>query len=226
MAAPESQGSIRFAVVGADHAHIFGQIDGLLRQGAEFVGLASDDPEAAVTVEVRRRWPDVPFEPESRWLDDESIDLIVTAAVPVRRGPIALAALRHGKDVVADKPGCTTLEDLDALRVAVAETGRFWSVTFSERFEVSSVARAGELVRSGRIGTVVQTLGLGPHRIGSRPDDPHLVGGRSRPAWFYDRSQYGGIINDIASHQIDQFLWFSDSDTAEVVASTVGNFAH
>jgi predicted dehydrogenase len=109
------------------------------------------------------------------------------------------------------------------VRRAVAETGRFWSVTFSERFEVRAVTRAGELVRAGRIGQVVQTLGLGPHRIGDRG---HLAGGGGRPDWFFDDARYGGILTDIASHQIDQFLWLTGSTTAEVAASTVGNFAH
>ena len=151
------------------------------------------------------RWSDDP----DVLLDDPSIDLIVTAAVPDRRAAIALAALRNGKDVVADKPGCITLDELADLEAAVAETGRFWSVTFSERFEVRCAVKAGELVRAGRIGQVVQTLGLGPHREGDRA---HLAGGQGRPDWFYDRERTGGIITDIASHQVDQFLWFTGSD--------------
>lgn len=220
---PQTDRPVRIAAIGLDHAHIFGQIDGLTRHGAELVGTATDDPEAAVAIEVRRRWPDAPtFDDDvSRLIEDPTVDLVVTAAVAARRAPIALQALRSGKDVVADKPGATTLEQLDELRSAVEESGRFWSVTFSERFEVKCVTRAGELVREGRIGKVVQTLGLGPHRIGS-----HLAGGRARPDWFYDKSQYGGILADIASHQIDQFLWFTESSSAEVVASSVANYAN
>lgn len=214
----------RFAVVGLDHPHAFGQIAGLLGQGCELVGLASDDEDAAVARAARERWSEAPWvEDGGELLRDPDIDLIVTAAVPDRRGPIAVEALRHGKDVVADKPGCATLDQLDEIERAVAETGRFWSVTFSERFEVRCAVRAGELVRAGRIGRVVQTLGLGPHREGDRA---HLAGGAGRPAWFYDPARTGGILTDIASHQIDQFLWFTGSDTADVVSSTVANYAH
>ena len=215
---------IRFAAVGLDHSHIFGQVGGLIRAGAEFAGMATDDPTASVAVKLRERYPDVPVvEDPDELIAADGIDLIVTAAVPDRRGPIAVAALRAGKDVVADKPGCVTLEQLKDVERAVAESGRFWSVTFSERFEVPCVLKAGELVREGRIGTVVQTMGVGPHRIGDRA---HLAGGDGRPDWFYDKARYGGIITDIASHQIDQFLWFTGARTAEVVASTVGNFAN
>ncbi len=221
---PPPETPVRFAAVGLDHSHIFGQIAGLLGAGAELVGIASDDLGTDVAQETMRRYPDATVaESPSALIARDDVDLIVTAAVPDRRATIAVEAMGAGKDVVADKPGCVTLDELDAVRRAVAETGRFWSVTFSERFEVPAVTRAGELVRAGRIGQVVQTLGLGPHRIG---DKGHLAGGGGRPAWFYDEARYGGILTDIASHQIDQFLWLTDSTTAEIVASDVGNFAH
>lgn len=216
--------AVRFAAVGLDHAHIFSQISGLLAAGAELVGLATDDPDAPVAHQVREQHPDVPvFDSPEELINADGIDLITTAAVPDRRGPISIAAMQANKDVVADKPGCTTLEQLDQIKQTVAETGRFWSVAFSERFGVKCVTRAGELVRSGRIGQVIQTLGLGPHRIGDRG---HLAGGAGRPEWFYQKERYGGILADIASHQIDQFLWFTGSTAGEVVASTVGNFAN
>jgi predicted dehydrogenase len=216
--------AVRFAAVGLDHAHAFGQIAGLLDQGCQLVGLSSDDPAAAIAQAVRDRWPDVAWVDDSRsLLTDPSLDLIVTAAVPDRRAAIAVEALTNGKDVVADKPGCITLDQLDEIEKAVAQSGRFWSVTFSERFEVRCAIKAGQLVREGRIGQVVQTLGLGPHREGDRA---HLAGGQGRPGWFYDRHRTGGILTDIASHQIDQFLWFTDSEEAEVVSSTVANYTH
>lgn len=183
--------------------------------------MATDDPDAAVAAQVQQRYPDVPVLSEDQVLGRADIDLVITAAVPDRRGPIAVRALGSGKDVVADKPGCTDHDQLAEIRQAVGDSGRFWSVTFSERFEVPAVARAGELVGQGCIGQVVQTLGLGPHRVGS-----HLAGGQTRPDWFYDPVRYGGILTDIASHQIDQFLWFTGSSTGEVVASTVANYGN
>ena len=92
---------IRFAAVGLDHSHIYGQISGLLGQGCQLVGISSDDPDASVATEVRSRWPDAPwFDDPEQLFKDERIDLIVTAAVPDRRAPIAVGAMRNGKDVV------------------------------------------------------------------------------------------------------------------------------
>ena len=221
-ASPEEP--VRFAAVGLDHSHIFGQIKGLLAEGCTLVGVSSKDPDAAVAQEVRRRWPDAPWvDDPQELLRDPAVELIVTAAIPDQRAAIAVEALRNGKDVVADKPGCISLDELDTIKQAVSDSGRFWSVTFSERFEVRAVTRAVELVRAGRIGQVIQTLGLGPHKEGDRA---HLAGGAGRPDWFYDRNRFGGILTDIASHQIDQFLWFTGSTSAEVVSSTVANYTH
>ena len=125
--------------------------------------------------------------------------------------------MRHGKDVMVDKPGVTTAAQLDAVRRDAAETGRIWSVDFSERFEVRAVdARRPSSCASGAIGRVVQTVGLGPHRLNRAPAAGLVL----------RRARYGGILIDIASHQIDQFLFFTGSTDAEVVASAVANFAN
>ncbi len=131
-----------------------------------------------------------------------SIAFIVTAAIPFDRPAIAIAAMRHGKDVMVDKPAVATLAQLQEIERIVAETGRIWSVCFSERFLTPSTLKALELVQGGAIGRLVQTIGLGPHRLNRA----------LRPAWFWDKSTYGGILNDIASHQIDQFLAFTGAD--------------
>lgn len=211
-----SASPVRFGVVGVAHGHIMGQTKGLLAAGAECVGAYGGDDEQG-RARFAEVFPEVPLVDDRRQLlEDPTIDLITTAGIPSERAGIAIAAMRNGKDVVADKPGCTTLEQLNELRRTVAETKRFWSVAFSERFEKRSVTKAIELIEGGAIGRVVQTIGLGPHRL-SRA---------SRAAWFFQRESYGGIITDIASHQIDQFMYFTGSSTAEVVASAVGNFAN
>ena len=132
------------------------------------------------------------------------------------RGPLAVEAMRHGKDVMMDKPGMTTLEQLADVRRAQSETGRIYSVMYSERLENRATVKAGELVKAGALGRVIQTIGLGPHRMNPA----------TRPAWFFERERYGGILCDIASHQFDQFLFFTGSTRAEVVASQVGNVHH
>ena len=211
-----SQQPLRFAAIGLDHRHIYEQVGRLLELGCECVGYWTDGDPQPLEGFVRR-YPDIPrIEDKRRLLEDPTIALVVTAAIPSDRAALAIEAMRHGKDVMTDKPGCTSLEQLAAIRKAVAETNRIWSVNYSERFEVRAVAKATELVRAGEIGRVVQTVGLGPHRL-----NKHL-----RPDWFFDPVRYGGILGDIGCHQIDQFLHFTGSTTAKIATAAVGNFAN
>jgi predicted dehydrogenase len=199
---------LKFSVVGTDHLHVVELVSGLVDAGAELVAIAATEdrigPWLASQYEHARSVPD---------LDAalEGVDAIVTAAVPGDRAELGILAMRAGVDVLADKPGATSLDQLDALRDAHAATGRQYLVLFSERQTNASMVRAYELVQAGRIGTVLHTVGLGPHTLNL---------GR-RPEWFFDPARYGGILVDIGTHQVDQFLAFTGSTTAEVLASTV-----
>jgi predicted dehydrogenase len=208
--------SIRFAVLGIDHRHAFGMTEHLTAAGATCAGWWT---EGAPNTEegFRKRFPDLPrLRDRAAVLADPEVDLVVIAAIPRDRAGLAIEAMRAGKDVMVDKPGCTTLEQLAEIRRVQAETGRIWSVDFSERFEVPSVTLATQLVQDGAIGRVVQTVGLGPHRLNRE----------TRSGWFFDREAYGGILTDIASHQIDQFLHFTGSQSAKVVHAVAENVAH
>jgi len=94
-----------------------------------------------------------------------------------------------------------------------AETGRFWSVALG-RLASPAQQEALRIVHSGELGRLVHTTSLAPHRLNRA----------LRPAWFFDPPAYGGVINDIGVHSIDQFLAFADADDAEIVHSAVGAF--
>jgi predicted dehydrogenase len=205
-----------FAVIGIDHPHIYEQVASLLALGCECVGWQTDGAPRTLGGFLER-FPNLRrVDDQRRLLDDPGVALIVTATIPDRRADIAMAAMTHGKDVLSDKPGCTTLGQLGDVQRTVAATGRTWSVCFSERFAVRAVTRAMELIGDGAIGRVVHVVGLGPHRL-NKPQ---------RPEWFFDRERSGGILCDLASHQIDQFLILTGSTDASVTASTVANHAN
>lgn len=208
---------IRFSVIGITHNHIFGQVRSLLNAGATFVSWIARESERTLEAEFAKEFPQAAHaSSEAAILEDPSVHLIVTSTVPADRAPLGVAAMRHGKDFMSDKPGFTTLEQLAEARRVQAETGRIYSICFSERLENRATVRAGELVKQGAIGKVLQTIGLGPHRLNAP----------TRLPYFFERERYGGILCDIASHQFDQFLFFTGSTQAEVVASQVGNLAH
>jgi predicted dehydrogenase len=206
---------IRFSVIGINHDHIHGQISATRRGGGEFVSFYAKEPELAAS--FAKRYPEVKLARSAQEiLEDNSIQLVVSAAIPAERAPIGLEVMRHGKDFMSDKPGITTLAQLAEVRRVQKATKRIYSIMYSERFENAATVKAGELVKAGAIGQVLQTTGLGPHRINQT----------ARPQWFFDRKYFGGIICDIASHQFDQFLFFTGSTSATVVASQIGNMHH
>jgi len=206
---------LRFGVVGIDHGHIFDHVNGLLAAGAEFAGYCDKTSVPGLLDAFRRAYPDVPVIDRQALFDDDSIDVICIAAIPADRAGLAIRAMEAGKDVIVDKPGMTTRAQLAAIRETVEKTGRIFSICFSERLCVPSAVRAGKLVQAEAIGKVVQTIGMGPHRMSAD----------QRPDWFFKLDRFGGIIVDIASHQIDQFLFYTGSETADIAAASIGNFA-
>jgi predicted dehydrogenase len=206
---------VRFAVVYANHHHIYAQVDMLLAAGGELVGFHIPEEDLAATFAAR--YPGaVRASSEPEILEDESVRLVVTSAVPCERAALGVRVMQHGKDFQTDKPGFTTLDQLTAVRRVQADTGRIYSISYNERLQVRAAVKAGELIQAGAIGRVLQTTGLGPHRVHPPEREP----------WFFERSKYGGILADIASHQFDQFLYYTASTQAEVVASQVGNLGH
>lgn len=204
---------IKFSVIGLNHPHIYGQTEAVLRGGGELMSFFAVEPDLCES--FGSKFPQArKAGSEAEILDDPSIHLIVTAAIPVDRAPLGIRAMQHGKDFMSDKPGFTTLEQLDAVRRAQAETGRIYSILYSERLDHPATVRAGQLVQEGAIGRVVQTVNLAPHSLGNY----------TRPDWFYQREKHGGIINDIGSHQIDQFLYFTGSREATIVAAQTANY--
>jgi predicted dehydrogenase len=212
---PAREPRIRFGVIGLNHDHINGQTQAVMRGGGELVSFFAKEPDLAAA--YMKRFPSARLaRSEKEVLEDPTIQLIVSAAIPNERAPLGIQAMRHGKDYMSDKPGMTTLDQLAEARKVQAETKRIYSIMYSERHDQRSTVKAGELVKAGAIGRVLQTVGLGPHRM-----NPKV-----RPAWFFERERYGGIICDIASHQFDQFLFFTGSTQADIVASQVGNLNH
>lgn len=208
--------SIRFSAIGFAHGHIYGQVKVMLDAGAELVSFYDVEPERVA--KFKSAFPQgQEADSIEQILEDESIQLIVSADIPIQRAPLGIRVMQHGKDYMTDKPAFATLEQLEEVRKIQAETGQIYSICFSERLTQKASIKAGELVHAGAIGQVVQTDGFGPHR---------LIKETPRPDWTFDRQYFGGIINDLASHQMDQFLYFTNSTSAEVVSATVGNFKH
>jgi predicted dehydrogenase len=206
---------VRFGVIGLNHPHIFEMTDILLDAGAEAGGFFTPDDDLAAAYQAQ--FPHVRrARSQAEILEDPTVHLVASASISSDRGPLGIATMRHGKDFLSDKPAFTSLDVLEEARRVQRETGRLYAIDFGERLRNRAMIKAGELIAAGAIGRVLQTIGLGPHRLGAH----------RRPAWFFQKDRYGGILTDIGSHQADHFLFFTGSTTAEVIASQVGNLNH
>ena len=217
--------SVRFGVCGISHDHIHGMIKAVQRGGGQLV--AAWGAEADKLATFRERYPQVKLvKDQDAVLDDPSLQLVLSSHIANERARLGVRAMKHGKDFLADKPGVTTLEDLALIRQTVADTGRIYGIMYSERLEVPAAVYTGELIKQGAIGKVIQTINIAPHQIQQGVAGGDAGGASKRPAWFWNDTQFGGILCDIGSHQIDQFLYYTGSTSAEVVAAQVANVRH
>jgi predicted dehydrogenase len=206
-------GEFRFAAIGLDHGHIYGMCNGLIEAGGELTWVYDPDPtKVADFLKTYKQARAASSEEEI--LQDEGLHMIASAAVPAERCAIGLRVMDHSKDYFSDKPPLTTLEQLEQARQKVKDTGQKYAVYYSERVHVEAAVYAGDLIKEGAIGRVVQVVNLAPHRL----NPP------SRPEWFWKKERFGGILVDIGSHQIEQFLFYAGAKDARVVHSKVANY--
>lgn len=206
---------LKFGVIGINHGHIYSMSNSVIQGGGELHSFYAKEDDLAK--DFLTRFPrSKRVTSEEEIYQNSELKLILSAAIPDVRAEIGIKAMLSGKDYLVDKPAITTLKQLEEVRKVQKQTGRIFSIAFSERFENRATVKAGELIKAGAIGKVIQTIGLGPHRTSLK----------TRPEWFFDKKRYGGILTDIASHQFDQFLFFTNSTQAHVVSSQAGNVNH
>ena len=209
-------GEFVIAAVSLEHGHIYGMCNGLTEAGATLKWVYDPDPKKVEA--FLEKFPQAKAaSSEEEVLADPEVKLVCGAAVTSERCALGLRVMAAGKDYFTDKAPLTTLEQLAAAREMVAKTGRKYMVYYSERLHVEAAVFAGQLIEQGAIGRVFHVDGFGPHRIG----DP-----KKRPDWFYEREKYGGILCDIGSHQIEQFLFYTGAKDAEVQFSQIANDNH
>jgi predicted dehydrogenase len=198
-------------------------IGAIQRGGGELVAAWGLEPDKLAN--FAKRYPDVKMvTTQDEVINDPTVQLVLSSHIANERAGIGVRVMKTGKDFLADKPGITTLKDLALVRKTIKETGRIYGILYSERLEVRAAVHAGELIKQGAIGKVIQTINIAPHQIVQNGGDAGGNGGR--PDWFWNDKQFGGILCDIGSHQVDQFLYYTGSTHAEIASSQVANLRH
>jgi predicted dehydrogenase len=208
-------GEFVFAAIGLHHGHIYGMCEGLLSAGGVLKWVYDDCPDRLK--DFLKKYPTVkPAKSEGEIFDDREVMLVASACITADRAPLGIRAMNAGKDYFADKAPLTTLKQLEDVKKTIRKTGRKFAVYYSERLHVEAAVYAGDLIENGVIGKVIETVGLGPHRLNAP----------TRPSWFFEKERYGGILCDIGSHQIEQFLYYTGAKNAAITHSAIANYAH
>ncbi len=204
-----------FAAVGLAHGHIYGMCGGLIAAGATLKYVYEEDE--VLLRDFVKKYPSVKVcESIDDILSDPEVDLIASADIPSERAPLTIRAMKCGKDVFVDKAPLISHAQLADVKAAVKETGRKLFVYYSEFFAVEASVYAKQLIDRGVIGKVFHIDIFAPHRL-----NPEI-----RPAWFFEREKTGGIIIDIGSHQLHQFLEYAGATDATVNSARVNNYFH
>ncbi len=209
-------GEFVFSAAHLDHGHIYGMTRALIEAGGTLKSVWDPDPGRRAA--FLRAFPGTAeARCEEEILDDPAVMLVAGAAVTNERCALGLRVMAAGKDYFTDKAPMTTLSQVEAAREAVRRTGRKYMVYYSERLHVECAVLAGMMIEDGLIGRVLSVSGFGPHRVGPR---------EGRPAWFWRREPSGGILCDIGSHQIEQYLYYAGEEDARIASARVANYAH
>ena len=204
--------SVRMAFAGFRHGHIMG-LYALAREWDEIevVGACEEHEETrrslAAEGKVEFTHPTI-----EAMLDSVECDAVAVGDYYGRRGAIEIAAMERGRHVIADKPLCTSLEELDRIEALSREKGLKVGLMLDMR-NSPRILGAREVIRSGRLGDI--------HAIGFEGQHPLLLG--TRPGWYFEPGKHGGTINDIAIHTFDCLPWMTGLDFSEVAAARCWN---
>jgi predicted dehydrogenase len=202
--------ALRMAFAGFRHGHI---LDMYQRAGAsENVEItAASEPDDATRSSLAGQ---VGFThtDHRRMLDEVECDVLAVGDYYGARGGICIQALESGKHVIADKPICTTLDELYRIR-ELAQARKLKVGCMLNLRELGGYIRLRELILDGAIGEV-HTINIG----GQHPLMPE-----SRPGWYFEQGKHGGTINDIGIHAFDVIRWLTNMEFAEIVAARSWN---
>lgn len=200
---------MKVAILGAAHQHVdYVLAEAAKRDEFELVAAAEPDPQ------LRERFLggiSAPlYDTPRQLLEAHDIDVALITGIYSQRAEAAVAALRAGAHVLADKPLCTSLTQLESVREAAVDAGRHVSIVFEKRFYPATLALR-RLLSDGVLGNIAMVASTGPHKLNQS----------TRPAWFLDPATYGGIAGDLPIHDIDLVLDLVGEQQGTVRAGTV-----
>ena len=203
----------RIAFAGFRHGHIYALYNQCLAASdiVEIAGAWEEDGAARAAAEKDHG---VVFDGRSfdDLLADPTVDIIAVGDYYGRRGELCIRALEAGKHVIADKPICTDLGELELIESLAEKKGLKVGCMLSLRYS-RYTAPAKEIISSGRLGEVTAVSFNGQHGLDYG----------SRPMWYFEKGKHGGVINDLAIHGVDLVEYLTGARLTKIDAARCWN---
>jgi predicted dehydrogenase len=145
-------------------------------------------------------------------LSDAGVDIVAIGDYYSMRGPRAIAALKAGKNVFADKPLCTSLAELAEIEELSKKSKLKVGCMLDQRYS-AFIPYVRDLIQKGGLGRVQTVYFGGQH--------PLMYG--ARPSWYFEEGKHLGTINDIAIHGIDTVYHLTGLEPVRVIGAREWN---
>lgn len=176
---------------GFRHGHIFGCYR-KMQEDANFKILGALEENEEARIAAQKQGVNFSSGNYETWLQDPEVEAVAIGGAYGDRGAAIIKALEMGKHIIADKPICTSLAQLEQIRRLALEKERIIFCLLDLRYTKSAVC-AKALFKSGEMGAVKNVIFTGQHCIDYK----------NRPGWYFEAGKHGGTINDIAVHGVD-----------------------
>jgi len=200
--------STKFVVAGFRHGHIFSLLNRIKETAdCELVACCEAHAETRATLDL-----DVQYDDFDKMLSEVDCDVVAIGDYYGIRGSLALKALKAGKHVIADKPICTSIEELDAIEKLAAEKNLKVGCMLDLR-QYPPLVKMRQLIQDDVLGEIHAVSFTGQHPLNWGV----------RPGWYFEKGKHGGTINDIAIHGIDYLQWATGMKFTELTAARTWN---
>lgn len=204
--------NLKFAIAGLRHGHITVLHEKLKKHPACQLVAASEE-DAAARKNAGENWKiELTHDSFSKMMREVDFDVLAVGDYYSKRGQLVIAALKAGKHVIADKPICTSLGELEEIN-RLSEAGNLKIGCMLDLRENPNMNAARQLISSGKLGTI--------HAIQFGGQHPLMLG--VRPSWYFEKDKHGGTLNDIAIHGLDLVEWLTGLEITDTVAARTWN---
>lgn len=202
----------KIAFAGFRHGHIFAMHNACTKQDEfQIVAACEEDAETRAGLKESKK-ANITHDNCVAMLDEVECDIVACGDCYGNRGKILIEAMKRGKHVIADKPVCTSLDELDEIERLSKEKNLKVGCMLDIR-DNGHMRKVRDLIRDGAIGEV--------HAMNVGGQHPLLYG--TRPSWYFEKGKHGGTINDIAIHAMDFVPWITGLEFAEITAARTWN---